>query len=59
MDTVVAAFCSLAAAPTADCAEWVVTDISDNVLTCIGYEDDMATACTQNAIDFYLLAIGY
>jgi hypothetical protein len=59
MDTVVAAFTTLAAAPTADAAEVVVTGISGNVITCVEYEDDHTTSCTQNPIDFYLLAVGY
>jgi hypothetical protein len=59
MTTVVAAFTTLAAAPTADAAEVVVTGISTNVITCVEYEDDHDTACTQNPIDFYLLAVGY
>ena len=59
MSTVLGAFTTLAEAPTADAAEVAVTDITTNVITCIEYEDDSATVCTQNAIDFYLLAIGY
>lgn len=59
LSTVVGAFTTLAAAPTADAAEAVVTGISNNVITATLYEDDHATACTRNAIDFYILAIGY
>jgi len=59
MDTVVAAFTTLAEASTDDAATVAVTGISGNVITCVEYEDNGDTACTQHPIDFYLLAVGY
>lgn len=61
MSTVVAAFGQIKEAVTADCAHIRVstTATTSTQLSCILYEDDHATACTQNALDFYVLAIGY
>jgi hypothetical protein len=61
MGTVVAAFGQLKEAPTADCALVRVstTATTSTQLQVIFYEDDCATACTQNATDAYILAIGY
>jgi len=61
MSTVVAAVATLRADPTADAA-FVTTRVDSttkNKVYCIEWEDDGATACTQNAVDFYLIAIGY
>jgi len=59
LSTVVGVQCTPAEAVTADAATMVVKNIADNVVTLVEYEDDFATACTQNAIDFYVTAIGY
>lgn len=61
MSTVVAAFGQLKEAPTADCAMVRVstTATTSTQLSVIFYEDDHATACTQNATDAYILAVGY
>ena len=57
--TVTGVQCTLAEAPTANAATVIVKSIAANVITLVEYEDDMATACTQTAVDFYLTAIGY
>ena len=36
-----------------------VDGTTTNQISVIAYEDDGATACTQNATDFYLIAVGY
>jgi len=61
MGTVVAAFAQMKEAPTVDCAHVRVstTATTSTQLSVIFYEDDHVTACTQNATDAYILAIGY
>ena len=54
---ILGAFTQLVEASTADCCGYSVT-VAANVVTCTGIEGD-GTANTQNAIDFYLLVIGY
>jgi len=58
---VVGAWGQLKQAQTADCASVVVstTATTSTILSVIWYEDDGTTACTQNALDAYILAIGY
>lgn len=55
--TVLGAFTTLCEDSTADCCGYS-TSVSTNVVTCKGIEGD-GTVNTQNAIDFYLLVIGY
>ncbi len=61
MDTIVGAVAQLKEAPTADCAavRVEVDSSTANQINCQLYEDDHATVCTQNATDFYVIAIGY
>ena len=61
MDTVVGVFAQLKEAQTADCASVVAytTATTSTQISVIFYEDDGSTACTQNALDAYILAIGY
>jgi len=61
MTTCIAAFAQLKEAPTADSAfiSVAVNGSTANQIDCILYEDDHVTASTQNATDFYLMAIGY
>lgn len=55
--TVLGVFTTLCEDSTADCCGYS-TSVSSNVVTCKGIEGD-GTVNTQNAIDFYLLVIGY
>ncbi len=55
--TVVAAVATLKESSTADCCG-VTCNVSSNVITCRLIEGD-GTICTQNPLDFYLVAIGY
>lgn len=61
LDTLVGVFAQMKEAPTADSAhiKASINATTTNQVDCALYEDDHATACTQNATDFYLLAIGY
>jgi hypothetical protein len=61
MSTVVAAFGQIKENTTIDCASLTVstTATTSTQLSCILWEDDHITQCTQNALDFYVLAIGY
>ena len=58
LSTIVGVQCTPAEAVSADAATMVVKSIADNVITLVEYEDDFVTACTQNAIDFYVTVIG-
>lgn len=56
-DSIVSVVACLAQAPTADCVSVAVTTVSTNVITFQLQESD-GTICTQNPLDFYVIAIG-
>ena len=60
LSTIVAAFGTLKEASTADCCglSVAIDGTTSNQLNIIFTEGD-GTACTQNAVDAYIMAIGY
>lgn len=62
LSAIVVAVGNLKEAPTADCAHVKAAPnatTATNVLSVVWYEDDHATACTQNATDAAIIVIGY
>ena len=56
-DEIASVVATLAEAPTADCVSVAATSKSTNVVTFQLQESD-GTICTQNPLDFYVIAIG-
>ena len=61
MGTVVGVVASLKEDQTVDCASITakVDGTTTNQITVTEWEDDSVTACTQNALDAYVIAVGY